>query len=169
MNLSNKGFGGSLIFFFFNLESRLDSIIIRSNFATKFFIRNFIRNGFVFVNNLKTTYLNYIIKVNDVVSFDEKKHRLIYSILKGAVKFKRFFAQPPFYLEINYRTLCISLIPKLIDPKFVPYPFQLEENHLFWVCIQFCGVGKIYIRILMTHLKVKLRIAGSKRYKFKQF
>lgn len=119
------------MFFFFKLESRLDSILIRSNIATKFFIRNLIRTGFVIVNNFKVTYLNYIIKVNDIVSFDQTKRKLIYTILKGTIKFKRFFAQPPFYLEINYRTLCITLIPSLIDPNFIVYPFQMEENHLF--------------------------------------
>jgi len=130
-NLSNKGFGGSLNFFFYNLESRLDSILIRSNIATKFFIRNLIRTGFVRVNNLKVTYLNFIIKLHDIVSFDQTKRQLIYTILKGTVRFKRFFSQPPFYLEINYRTLCITLIPKLIDPNFIAYPFQTEEGQSF--------------------------------------
>lgn len=109
----------------------MDSILIRSNIATKFFIRNLIRTGFVIVNNLKVTYLNYIIKLRDLVSFDPTKLKLIYTILKGTIKFKRFFAQPPFYLEINYRTLCITLIPTLIDPKYIAYPFQMEENHRF--------------------------------------
>jgi ribosomal protein S4 len=142
VHLSNKGFGGSLHFFFFKLESRLDSIILRSNMANKFFIRNFIKNGFVTVNNLKITYLNYITKVNDIISFNQKKRTLVFSLLRGAVKLKRFFAQPPFYLEINYRTLCITLIPSLIDPQFIAYPFRPEDNHLFMVCIPFYGDGR---------------------------
>ena len=131
-------------FFFYKLESRLDSIILRFNLASKFFIRNFIRNGFVTVNNLKVTYLNYITKVNDIISFDQKKHSFIFTLLKGIIKSKRFFAQPPFYLEINYRTLCITLIPSLIDPKFIAYPFRLDDNHLFMVYIPFYGVGKSF-------------------------
>lgn len=132
------------------MESRLDSIIIRFNLANKFFVRNFIRNGFVTVNNLKVTYLNYITKVNDIISFDQKKRALIFTLLKGAVKLKRFFAQPPFYLEINYRTLCITLIPSLIDPQFIAYPFRNEDNHLFMVYIPFYGVGNNFKLILIN-------------------
>jgi len=132
------------------LESRLDSIIIRFNLANKFFVRNFIRNGFVTVNNLKVTYLNYITKINDIISFDQKKRALIFTLLKGAVKLKRFFAQPPFYLEINYRTLCITLIPSLIDPQFIAYPFRNEDNHLFMVYIPFYGVGNNFKLILIN-------------------
>lgn len=132
------------------MESRLDSIIIRFNLANKFFVRNFIRNGFVTVNNLKVTYLNYITKINDIISFDQKKRALIFTLLKGAVKLKRFFAQPPFYLEINYRTLCITLIPSLIDPQFIAYPFRNEDNHLFMVYIPFYGVGNNFKLILIN-------------------
>lgn len=128
----------------------MDSIIIRFNLANKFFVRNFIRNGFVTVNNLKVTYLNYITKVNDIISFDQKKRALIFTLLKGAVKLKRFFAQPPFYLEINYRTLCITLIPSLIDPQFIAYPFRNEDNHLFMVYIPFYGVGNNFKLILIN-------------------
>lgn len=128
----------------------MDSIIIRFNLANKFFVRNFIRNGFVTVNNLKVTYLNYITKINDIISFDQKKRALIFTLLKGAVKLKRFFAQPPFYLEINYRTLCITLIPSLIDPQFIAYPFRNEDNHLFMVYIPFYGVGNNFKLILIN-------------------
>lgn len=147
INLSNKGFGGSLNFFFYKLESRLDSIILRVNLGNKFFIRNFIRNGFVIVNNLKVTYLNYITKINDIISFDSSKRSLVYSLLKGFSRSKRFFAQPPFYLEINYRTLCITLIPSLIDPQFIAYPFRCEDNHLFLVYILFYGDGNPFFLI----------------------
>jgi hypothetical protein len=41
-----------------------------------------------------------------------------------------FFSQPPYYLEINYRTLIIVLVPKLIDPSFVPYPFLRSKSSL---------------------------------------
>lgn len=66
-------------------------------------------------------------------------------MLKGAVRFKRFFAQPPFYLEINYRTLCLTIIPSLIDPQYIAYPFRPEDNHLFMVYIQYYGAGKMFL------------------------
>lgn len=41
-----------------------------------------------------------------------------------------FFVQPPVYYEINYRTLMVLIVPKLIDPSFVPYPFLPVRSKL---------------------------------------
>ena len=52
----------------------------------------------------------------------------LYKILKKVITYKRFLAQPPYYLEINYRTLTIILLPKLIDPTYIAYPFFHSKN-----------------------------------------
>lgn len=74
------------------------------------------------------TYLNQIIKINDIITFHFKLKNTIYKTLLRNVKGKRFFVQPPFYLEMNYRTLSVLLIPKLISSKFIPYPFFFKKD-----------------------------------------
>jgi ribosomal protein S4 len=126
--LTKKSKCGGINFFFFKLESRLDSILIRLNIGAKFFIRKIIKSNLVLINNIEVNYLNFIVKPHDIISFKKEFKKKLYKIFYNVVKFKRFFAQPPFYLEINYRTLSIVLIPKLIDPLYIPYPFLFSKN-----------------------------------------
>merc|ERR1739848_45526 len=108
--LGRKGKFGGINFFFFLLESRLDSIILRLNLACKFVVRELIKSKKILVDEKAITYLNYVVKKR--------------------IKTKSFFVQPPFYLEINYRTLIILIVPKLIDPSFVPYPFLKSRSSI---------------------------------------
>jgi len=75
-------------------------------------------------------YFNFNIKTNDFISFNKKIKTSIYKILLKNIKGKRFFAQPPYYLEINYRTLKVLIISKFIDIKFIPYPFFFKKTGL---------------------------------------
>jgi ribosomal protein S4 len=127
-NLTKKSKLGGINFFFFKLESRLDSILLRLNISNRFYIRKLIRSGLILINNIKITYLNYIIKSIDIITFNKNLKQKLYKILNKVVKNKRFLAQPPYYLEINYRTLSIILIPQLIDPLYIPYPFFFSRN-----------------------------------------
>jgi ribosomal protein S4 len=127
-NLTRKSKCGGINYFFFKLESRLDSILLRLNLGTKFYIRRLIKSNLILVNNLQINYLNFIIKPLDIVSFKKELKKQLYARFVGIVKFKRFFAQPPFYMEVNYRTLCILLIPKLIDTFYIPFPFLFTKN-----------------------------------------
>lgn len=129
-NLTKKSKCGGINFFFFKLESRLDSIILRLNIGAKFYVRKLIKSNSILVNNLKINFLNYIVKPYDIITFKKYFKLKLYKIFKNVIKLKRFFCQPPFYLEINYRTLCITLIPNLIDPLYIPYPFIISKNQL---------------------------------------
>ena len=128
--LGRKGKFGGINFFFFLLESRLDSIILRLNLACKFVVRELIKSKKVLVDEKVITYLNYVVKKNSFVTFKESFKAIIYYTLKKRIKTKSFFVQPPFYLEINYRTLIILIVPKLIDPSFVPYPFLKSRSSI---------------------------------------
>jgi ribosomal protein S4 len=127
-NLTKKSKCGGINYFFFKLESRLDSILLRLNIGTKFYVRKIIKSNLILVNNLQINYLNFIIKPSDIISFKKSLKKRLYLVFRDIIKFKRFFAQPPFYMEVNYRTLCILLIPKLIDPFYIPYPFLFTKN-----------------------------------------
>lgn len=128
--LTKKSKCGGINYFFFKLESRLDSILLRLNIGTKFFVRKIIKSNIVSVNDFQINYLNFTIKPSDIISFRKEFKKELYIILPYVIKGKRFFAQPPFYMEVNYRTLCILLIPKLIDPLYIPYPFLFSKNEL---------------------------------------
>lgn len=126
--LSKKARVANINYFFFKLESRLDSILLRLNIGTRFFIRKLIRSNLILVNNLKINYFNFQITEQDLISFSSKFKKKLYKIFFRNIKFKRFFAQVPYYLEINYRTLCVILIPQLIDPTVICYPFIIKNT-----------------------------------------
>lgn len=128
--LGRKGKFGGVNFFFLLLESRVDSVILRLNLGCKFIMRELIKSKKVLVNDEPISYLNYIVKKNTFISFVDRIKDIIYSNLIYKISIKMFFVQPPFYLEINYRTLIILLVPKLIDPSFVPYPFLKSKSSL---------------------------------------
>jgi ribosomal protein S4 len=125
---SNFSQNGSLNFFLLNLESRLDSILIRLNLGNKFFARQIIIMNAVEVNDININLVNFRIKSNDFLRFKKSFKHFVYRLLRQGVKHKRFLCQPPFYLEVNYRTLSCLIISKLIDPLFVPYPFFFQKD-----------------------------------------
>jgi hypothetical protein len=129
-NLTKRSKCGGINFFFLKLESRLDSILLRLNIGAKFYVKRVIKSNLVLVNNFNVNYLNFVIKPSDIISFNKEFKKKLYRRLPYIIKGKRFFAQPPFYLEINNRTLCILLIPKLIDCYYIPYPFLFSKNDI---------------------------------------
>ena len=128
--LSRKGRFGGVNYFFFLLESRLDSIVARLNLGCKFIMREVVFSNKVLVDNKPINYPNYIVKKNCFVHFVEKFRRILKCALHFKLPKKMFYVQPPFYLEINYRTFMILIVPKLIDPIFVPYPFLKVKSSL---------------------------------------
>lgn len=82
----------------------------------------------IIVNNKTINFFNFLVKSNDFITFNDKIKKSIYKFLINNIKGKRFFSQPPYYLEINYRTLKILIISKFIDSKLIPYPFFFQKN-----------------------------------------
>jgi len=121
--LGRKGQAGGINFFFYLLESRIDSILLRFNLCSKFVLREIILSNKVLVDNKPISYFNFIVPKYSFVHFVPKFKRIIYYNLKRRIRRKMFYVQPPIYFEINYRTLIILVVPKLIDPTFVSYPF----------------------------------------------
>jgi hypothetical protein len=128
--LGRKGQFGGVNYFFLLLESRIDSILLRLNMGNKFLIRQVIREKKVLIENNIITYPNYIVKKFQQISFIKSFKELIYISLFRKIPLKMFFVQPPIYFEINYNTLIILILPKLIDPSFVPYPFIKSKSSL---------------------------------------
>jgi len=128
--LGRKGQFGGVNFFFSLLESRIDSIVLRLNIASKFVLREVIKAGRVLVDDIPRSYPNYIVKKGCVVTFRRDIKAKVYDSLLYKIPRKVFFVQPPFYLEINYRTLMILVVRSLIDPSFVPYPFLKSKSRI---------------------------------------
>lgn len=128
--LGRKGQFGGINYFFLLLESRIDSILLRLNFGSKFLMRSFILSKIVLVDKKPISYFNYIVKRNQFINFSFKTQSILYKLLKKNIRRKIFYVQPPFYFEINYRTLTVLLVPKLINPSFIPYPFIRVKSKL---------------------------------------
>lgn len=128
--LGRKSQSGGVNHFLFLLESRVDSIILRFNIASKYVVREFIKAKKVLVDGKVVKDLNFVVRKYSFVSFKEKYFPDIYKKLRKKISTKKFFVQPPYYYEINYRTLMILIVPKLMDPSFVPYPFVTSKSSL---------------------------------------
>lgn len=129
--LGRKTQCGGVNYFLFLLESRVDSIILRLNIANKFIVREIIKSRKVLIDGKIITYSNYIVKKFALITFKNRKYiKSIYKSLKKKIRKKKFFVQPPFYFEINYKTFMILILPKLMDPSFVPYPFMKSNSSL---------------------------------------
>ena len=81
--------------------------------------------------------MNYEVKKNQQVTFIRNKLSYVYKKLIKSIQKRKFFTQPPYYLEINYRILIFFILPNLIDSTFVPYPFLNSSSKLTTVCIQY--------------------------------
>jgi len=128
--LSSKSQLGSINTFFYLLECRIDSILLRFNLGSRFFIKKFIQSGNVLLNNKIIYSINHIVKEFCYISFIESKIKFIYKLLIHKLKFRLFFTQPPYYFEINYKILMFLIIPKFLNPVYIPYPFLKTKSLL---------------------------------------
>lgn len=128
--LASKSQLGTINTFFYLLECRIDNILLRFNLGSRFFIRKFIQAGNVLLNKKIIYSINHIVKEFCYVSFIENKKKFIYKTLKRRLKYRLFFAQPPYYFEINYKILTFLIIPKFLSPFYIPYPFLKSKSLL---------------------------------------
>jgi small subunit ribosomal protein S4 len=106
------------------LESRLDAVVYRSNFApTIFSAKQLISHGHILVDGKRVTISSYRLKPGQVVEVREKSRQmlLIQEALKGEER------SVPEYLEVNGDKVSSTYgrIPVLTD---VPYPVIMEPN-----------------------------------------
>ena len=110
--------------FLFQIESRLDVILYRLNFSTSpRFIRQFILHQGVLVNNKLITTPSFVVKFNDLITFNDKK--FVFKLLYFNF-IKRIVAMSiPSYYEVNFRLLCVKFIltPNLEN---IFFPFKID-------------------------------------------
>ena len=88
-------------------------IMYRTNFFTSIFdVKPFIRRNLVYVNKQIVNYINYTLKVFDVLTFSpEAKTQAFRSFVLKSYK-GTFLFNTPRYLFINYKLLYVVLVSK---------------------------------------------------------
>ena len=98
------------------LESRVVNLLYRVNFLPNlYFSRQFVLHKNTFVNNRITDDLNYVPRLNEIVSFNKNFFKLFYFNLYRLLKRKGVYLNFPTYYEVDYKLFLITLIKK---PKF---------------------------------------------------
>lgn len=106
------------------LESRLDAVVYRANFApTIFAARQFVTHKHILVNGKKVNIPSYRVKPNDVIEVKEKS-RTVPVILETVQNMER---EVPSYLTVDAKNMKATFVntPAVAD---VPYPFETELN-----------------------------------------
>lgn len=95
---------------FKRLESRLDVIIYRAGFSSSIKkARQYILHGHILVNSDVVKKSSFKISSSDVITVrkNEKSRKLV----QESLEFYHYWPVPPKYLEINYKTLQIIMLP----------------------------------------------------------
>lgn len=128
-----SGYDGKNSFsLFLALEGRLSNFIFRLNlFPSVYFVKKFIQFGNVFVNNKTVNYSSYVVKFNEIVSFNRKYWKYLYFYLKSRLRSKRIYLNYPNFVEVDYKLLVAMLIrnPTVLDLT-KPVSFDLYTKFL---------------------------------------
>ena len=114
------------------LEARLDNFLFRLNFLPSiYFLKKFIRNGNVFVDNKKITFDSYLLTFNQIVSINKRYFKYIYCSLKSRLKKKQVLLNYPNFVEADYKLLTAMLIRNpTVKSLTRPVSFELYTKYL---------------------------------------
>ena len=139
--------------FISNFEFKLDVLLYRSSFFLSVVeSRDFIKKGFVFVNNICVTNPDTILTFRDLISFKKsvKKYILVKLLLR--LNSLRFSLKVPDYIYVNYKNLYIVplefkitskvkyfydfiiffLDKKFLDKRFIPFnSFSIYNKFIY--------------------------------------
>lgn len=110
--------------FCFLLEGRLLSMVYRSNFFVSFFeIGELVKQGLVLVNGAIVTFVNYTLRVGDILSIIPKVFDRIFFNLEFRVRNGSFLFNTPRFLFVNYK-FCFSFME--LQPKDADLAFPVD-------------------------------------------
>lgn len=116
------------------LESRIDSLIIRLNWVkSKHMIRQLLRKKWFLVNDFPIVYTNYLLSNFECLTVDITKKTEYFNDLLKRIKLKHFFYRPPFFLEVNHKTLSCLIIQKFVCRDYMKYPFKFKSEAMLYI------------------------------------
>lgn len=93
------------------LESRLDTILYRSNWASSLSeARQITNHGYICINGKNVFQSNILITVGDIVSVDRDYIRYLQDKMIDKIEANRFSINVPEYIEVNYTTMEAILV-----------------------------------------------------------
>lgn len=108
----------------FNLETRLDVILVRAQFcSTLFTARQFITHGKICVNSKTVNYPAFCVSNGDIIAISPKYREHLKTIIKHNLSHNRILYTKPSHLEINYKICCIVL---LYEPSQIQFPYKID-------------------------------------------
>lgn len=117
------------------LVGRLGFILYQMNiFTNMYYIYNFVKRGYVFVNKKKKLNPNYDVALLDNISFDKRIFKRLYFSFKFRLKNNKILINSPKYLEINYKILAASIwrLPRG-DDVIGPLDFPFKTFNYDWL------------------------------------
>ena len=126
-------FWGENEFFLFSLlERRLESFVLRSNLINSiYFIKKFIENGNVMINNIMVTNPLRVLQLGEIVSINKKYSKLIYFSLKSRLLKRKVILNFPDFIELDYKLLVGMVIrPPSFASLTKPVSFDLYTSFL---------------------------------------
>jgi ribosomal protein S4 len=116
--------GNILIQFIIALESRIDTVLFRSNFVVSIFeARHWIAHNRVIVNKQLINKKSYTLKLHEQLSLTPYWKKKVFFRTLNDIFFEHYW-QLPVYLEINYKSFNILFLYDMIKPKELYYNFQ---------------------------------------------
>lgn len=108
------------------LESRLDSIVLRMNFApTPFAARQMISHGMFLVNGRSVSIKGTLLKSGDCIEVSDKAWFGLCNTIEARFTKEDFIRPVPNYLEVNYSLLKGIF---LYEPKLTEVPYSSPIN-----------------------------------------
>jgi ribosomal protein S4 len=103
---------------FDSFERRLDVILFRSNFVKSMkMARQWILQGFVYVNNVSINSFSVIIGINDVVSIARDKWTEAEINVLDKISTSTFFMPPSFFIECNFNSFEIMFFDQVFQSQ----------------------------------------------------
>lgn len=101
--------------FAYYFEMRLDSVLVRANFAYSFpHARQIIKHGFILVNGTKVTYTGFLLKRGDCIEVCALKKNYLYNILKNRLEALMVITSAPKYLDVDYSLMSCIILSRVL-------------------------------------------------------
>nr|NP_054461.1 ribosomal protein S4 [Marchantia paleacea]P26866.2 RecName: Full=Small ribosomal subunit protein uS4m; AltName: Full=Ribosomal protein S4, mitochondrial [Marchantia polymorpha]AAB22414.1 ribosomal protein S4 [Marchantia polymorpha=liverwort, Peptide Mitochondrial, 196 aa] [Marchantia polymorpha]AAC09458.1 rps4 [Marchantia paleacea] len=112
----------------FNIEKRLDVILVRLNFcSTMFQARQLISHKNICVNYKKVNIPGFQVSNGDLISIQENSLDFFKSNIRKNFQTNRIRRMKPNHLEVNYKTLKAVV---LYEPQQIQFPYKIDLDLL---------------------------------------